>query len=344
MQHEIRTKDKLLHENGSLKHRGFSKTPMLEYNPENIKVYPFSFINRLRLKEWDYYGVIARDFFFSATVSNIGYAGVMFVYFIDFQNKSMKEETLLIPFGKGCRLPRSSESGDIHFHHKDVRISFVRQKDSRHITVDWPGFNRGEGISADITAHQPPTTESIIVSTPIGKKRFYYNQKTNCMPTEGTIAVGEREYHITCKDSLTTLDWGRGVWEYSSFWNWASASGFLPTGATMGLNLGMGFGDLSFATENCFFIDGKMTKLDRVQFTYDTSNYLKPWYFSSNDGKLELTFQPFFDRVAGTNIVIIKSKVHQLFGTYSGTVMTDAGEKIPVQGLIGWAEEHKARW
>jgi hypothetical protein len=36
---------------------------------------------------------------------------------------------------------------------------------------------------------------------------------------------------------------GTRVWEYRSFWNWASASGYLPDGSTLGLNLGKGFGD-----------------------------------------------------------------------------------------------------
>ena len=65
---------------------------------------------------------------------------------------------------------------------------------------------------------------------------------------------------------LGSLDWGRGVWEYRTFWNWASASGFLPrAGRTIGLNLGCGFGDLSRATENCVILDGRIHKLEQVQ-------------------------------------------------------------------------------
>ncbi len=344
MQNEITAKDKLLDDKGLLKHKGFSKWPVLEYNPENVKLCPLSFLNRLRLKEWDYYGVTTPDFYFSVTVSNIGYACLAFVYFIDFDEKTMTEGTILTPFGQGCRLPRTSESGDICFHRKGVSISFDRLEDSRAVKVDWPGFNNGEGISADFVAHQPPEMESIIVATPIGRKRFYYNQKINCMPAEGKIVCGVREFALTPAAALATLDWGRGVWEYSSFWNWASASGFLPDGRTVGLNLGKGFGDLSHATENCFFIDGKMTKLGWVEWDYDPSDFMKPWSFSSRDGRLELVFEPFFDRVAKTNLLVITSSVHQLFGGYSGVLTTDAGEKIQIKELIGWAEEHKARW
>jgi hypothetical protein len=344
MQNEIVEKDKLLDDRGFLKHRGYSRFPVLEYNPENIRVYPISFLNRLRLKEWDYYGLTTQDFYFSATVANIGYAGLAFVYFIDFHEKAMTEDTILVPFGRGCRLPRSSKSGDIHLDHAKAEFLFERKSESRAINVSWPGFAGGKGISAQFEASQPPEHESIIVATPIGRNRFYYNQKINCMPAEGKIVFGDRAFELSPDGALATLDWGRGVWDYSSFWVWASASGYLPNGSTVGLNMGKGFGDLSQATENCFFVDGKMTKLAWVEIEYDPADFMKPWIFRAKDGRLDLVFEPFFDRVASTNLIIITSKVHQLFGKYSGTLMTDDGKKMQVENLIGWAEEHQAKW
>jgi hypothetical protein len=43
-------------------------------------------------------------------------------------------------------------------------------------------------------------------------------------------------------------------------------------------------------------------------------------------------------------MVVIDSEVHQMFGRYSGTLAADDGEVIRLDGLIGFAEEHKARW
>ncbi len=344
MQTEITKTGKLLNSRGLIAHPGYAKKPVFEYNPENIRLFPFKSLNRIRLKEWDYYAVTAKDFFFSATVANIGYAGNVFVYFIDFKTKKYIERALVTPFGKGCVLPRTSEEGDIRFSQGDVDISFVRTKDRRKLSVVWKKFENGDDISAELTAWQPAGMDSIVMATPIGKKHFYYNQKINCMPTEGTVHFGKKSFTLSAKNALTTLDWGRGCWEYRSFWNWASASGFLPGGRTIGLNLGVGFGDLSAATENCFFINGKITKLERVEFMYDPADYKRPWFFSSNDGKLNLTFTPFFERVARTNLLIIASEVHQMFGTYSGYLVTDRNEKVMIDNLIGWAEEHHARW
>ncbi|TAL36756.1 MAG: DUF2804 domain-containing protein [Spirochaetes bacterium] len=342
MQTEITKREKLLVGNGRLTRPGYARSPLQEYNPENIRVYPGRALNRLRLKEWDYYGITARDFFFSATVSHIGYAGMVFVYFIDFAKGFCVERSITIPLGKGCDLPHSSEQGDILFENPGARLSFVKKGDRRELSVWWKGFHEGD-CEANITLFEP-RMDSLVITTPIGAKRFYYNRKINCMPAEGSVTVAGKKRTFSRKDAMGTLDWGRGVWEYSSFWNWASASGFLPGGGSVGLNLGCGFGDLSAATENCFFINGAMTKLDWVDISYDPSSYMRPWYFSSRDGRLNLTLTPFFERVAKTNLLVIASEVHQMFGTYRGTLRTDAGREQRIDGLTGWAEEHRARW
>jgi len=158
------------------------------------------------------------------------------------------------------------------------------------------------------------------------------------------ITYGDVREVVNAKNSIASLDWGRGVWEYSSFWNWASASGFLPNGDTIGLNLGCGFGDISKATENAVILNGKINKLDQVPFVYDSADYMKPWTFKDNQGRLDLIFTPFKERVATTKMVIIDSEVHQMFGKYNGFFVTDEGEKVAIKDLIGFAEEHHARW
>ena len=81
-----------------------------------------------------------------------------------------------------------------------------------------------------------------------------------------------------------------------------------------------------------------------MDFTYDPTDFMRPWRMVSPDGRLDLEFVPFLERVAKTNLLVITSEVHQMFGRYRGTVKTDDGEVIAIDGLIGFAEEHHARW
>ena len=125
---------------------------------------------------------------------------------------------------------------------------------------------------------------------------------------------------------------------------WASASDFLPGGHTLGLNLGYGFGDTGAATENVVILDGRIHKLAEVRFDYDPADFMEPWHMVSPNGRLELEFVPFKERVARSNLLLITSEVHQMFGRYRGKVVGDGGEAIEVRDVTGFAEEHHARW
>jgi hypothetical protein len=251
---------------------------------------------------------------------------------------------LVIPLGRGIELPRDSTSGETCFASKQASLRFHAEAGERRLLVDWPGYHEGRGIKADITLTCPPEHESMTITIPIGEKRFYYNRKINCLPARGTIQYGDVHEELRPEESLGSLDWGRGVWEYQSFWNWASASGYLPDGRTLGLNLGKGFGDLSRATENCAIVDGRVHKLDQVEFDYRSGDYMRPWRFTDNKGRLDLTFTPFQERLARTALAVIDSEVHQMFGRYSGTIRLDDGRELQVSDLTGFAEEHHARW
>jgi hypothetical protein len=305
-------------------------------------------LQRLRIKRWDYYAVFTPRRFFSATVADLGYAANVFVYTLDFASGELHEEGLVLPSG-AVRLPRSSGSGETLYQSKDsgeknVCIRFVVEGQARALRVDWPAFHDGRGIQADLRLQSLPGDESMTIVIPIRENRFYYNTKINCMPAEGSLQYGDLRETISPHESLGSLDWGRGVWEYRSFWNWASASGFLADGRRVGLNLGCGFGDLSAAGENALILEGKVHKLGPVKFDYARNGYSRPWHFTDEEGRLDLTFTPFKERVARSNMLVIFSEVHQMFGRYSGTARTDDGRQIAIDGLIGFAEEHRARW
>ncbi len=344
MQIELTQPGPLLDAQGVLTQIGWARQPLLECNLENARFYKLRCLQRFRIKRWDYYAVFTPRRFFSATIADLGYAGNVFVYTLDFTSGDLYEEGLVIPLGWGIQLPRDSHSGESRFVNRKATLRFSVVDGERRVFVDWPGYHQGRGIKAELTLTCPPQHESMTVVIPIGAKRFYYNRKINCLPAQGYIQYGELREALYPTESLGSLDWGRGVWEYQSFWNWASASGFLPDGRTLGLNLGCGFGDLSRATENCVILDGRVHKLAHVTFDYRSGDYMLPWHFTADDGRLDLTFTPFKERIARTNLAVITSEVHQMFGRYNGYARLDDGQVLEVRDLIGFAEEHHARW
>lgn len=344
MQKEISVNGPLLNSDGKLAQTGWSPQPMLDCNMEEARFYPLKALQFLRVKRWDYYAIFTPRYFFSATIADLGYAANVFVYIMDFSTGELYEEGLISPLGLGTKLPRNSTAGVSSFAGQGASLTFTVENGVHNLSIDWPKFNNGRGISAKIKLVQAADHQSMNLVIPIPPKRFYFNRKINCIPASGQIKYGDIHEELQADKSLGLLDWGRGVWEYSSFWNWASASGFMTDGSSIGLNLGCGFGDTSTATENAVIVDGRIHKLDQVPFAYDSKDYMQPWIFQDNQGRLDLTFTPFKDRTARTNLGIIFSEVHQLFGRYNGHVILDNGDKLEIHDLIGFAEEHKARW
>ena len=110
------------------------------------------------------------------------------------------------------------------------------------------------------------------------------------------------------------------------------------------MNLGCGFGDLSQAGENALIIGNRIHKLVDVRFDYTPGDYMKPWKFTDAENRIDLVFTPFKERIATTNLVIITSEVHQMFGCYNGKIISDDGDTIQIKNLVGFAEEHNAKW
>jgi hypothetical protein len=344
MQNEITQPGPLLNAQDRLAQVGWSRKPLLDCNIENVNLYKLRVFHRFRIKRWDYYAVFTSGHFFSVIIADLGYVGNIFVYALNFLTGRLHEEGLVIPLGNGIKLERNPEAGEACFSNKNVSLNFTANVGERHIDVRWPEFDHGRGIQAEIFLHTLPRHESMNIVIPIAGKRFYDNTKINCTPAQGFIQYGDIREELRTDTCVGSLYWGRGVWEYQSYWNWANASGFLPNGQTIGLNLGQGFGDLSKAAENAVIVNGRVHKLDTVRFDYRSGDNMKPWHFTDGEERLNLTFAPFKDRTARTNLGIIFSEVHQMFGRYRGRVVLDDGQSLEVRDLIGFAEEHHARW
>ena len=117
-----------------------------------------------------------------------------------------------------------------------------------------------------------------------------------------------------------------------------------------GFNIGYGFGDTSAASENMLFYNGRAHKLSQVRFHIPgddekrTPDYMKPWTFSSDDGRFEMGFTPVLDRASCTDLKLLKSDQHQVFGRFSGKAVLDDGTALQIRDLPGFAEKVMNKW
>jgi len=347
-QNEITTASPLLDSNGHLTQTGWSRYPLLTYNKEQINFFPafLSSLQFLKIKEWDFYVVWNEDLFFSLALADLGYIASVGVSLVDFktsQTVSKCEGLMLFP---QLNLSRDSNSegvhANVHIENEGIHVSVHVSNGLRYIKVQTKELSAAFTLGPITRDH-----ESIVTVTPIGDNHFYYNRKVYGTPiNQGWIeTTSGKKIEISDKTHNTIFDWGRGVWDYQSAWIWAGASVVLPDGRKVSLNFGGGFGNASQATENAIIVDNKVHKLGRVDIQYDKHSLMNPWIFSSADGRMkELIFAPFLERTVSENFVLIASTVHQAFGKFHGSIVTDDGEIIELRGAVGFAEAHTAKW
>lgn len=344
MQKQIIEKGALLNHKGELIEAGYATSLIREYRRKDIKANP------MRIKEWDYYLISDGRRALALTISDNSYMGLESVSWIDLEKpeETTKSEIILMPMGK-LNLPSSSISGNVSFHNKNLNMIFGNNGQKRHLRVNYKDFKDGKTLTADLILDDVPE-DSMVIATPYKEdpKAFYYNQKINCLRAQGYVSIGNDGYRFEADSAFGVLDWGRGVWTYSNTWYWSSASG-MQNGKRFGFNLGYGFGDTSNASENMVFVDGKAHKLSQVTFNIPfkengSEDFMKPWTFTSDDGRLNLDFEPVIDRAALIDLKLICSDQHQVFGRFSGTVILDDGSPFEIKNLPGFAEKVANKW
>ena len=341
MQHEITEAKTLLDAKGNIAEPGFAKKLLPVYRRDDIKA------GAWRIKEWDYYLISNGRFALALTIDNNGYMNMNSVSLLDFEeNWEITNSPIGFFPGRNPTLPETSAVGDVELSGKGHHLLFKNDgSGTRVLTASMDKFGPLGAIAAEVTLTDEPD-ESMVICTPFEKDgHFYYNQKINCMRAAGTVKYGDRTYEFTPDESFAVLDWGRGVWTYHNTWYWGSAS-YQVDGVPFGWNIGYGFGDTSAASENMLFYNGKAHKLSQVKFNIpgDEKDFMSPWTFTSDDGRFEMDFVPVLDRASCTNVGIIKSDQHQVFGRFTGKAVLDDGTVIEIKDFPGFAEKVENKW
>jgi hypothetical protein len=349
MEHRISGPGPLLDANGRLREPGWSDSLVLGYDRRAVRSPAW------RIKEWDYYCVLARDYGISLTVADNGYMGLLSATVFDFGSARETSDSVMTAFPMGrWSLPSTSAAGLTEVSAGGASMSFVAAEGSRQLAFSWPGFGARAGLQGEICLREEPGRASMAIATPFRrpKRGFYYNQKVNCQSARGGFRFDGREYPLDPSlpgGAFGVLDWGRGVWPWSNSWLWGSASGLARREDSdrldsFGFNIGYGFGDTSAASENMVFFAGAAHKIGRLTISLDEGDFLKPWRAVSEDGRLDLTLDPILDRASKTDLGLLASIQHQVFGSWRGYAILDDGSRVDIEGLRGFCEKVVNRW
>ncbi|MGC4806184.1 DUF2804 domain-containing protein [Micromonospora sp. DT233] len=285
-----------------------------------------------RNKRWEYWGVVTPSHIVGLVASSLDYAGVHSLYVLDRATGVEIDRNATVPFARGTVFPPVSGAGPVRARGGGITIDIDQDPSGTTIRATAPG------LAVDLVVPLPAGHESLGVVVPWSTRRFQYTVKDLGRPVRGTLNVDGVTHPVDEADSFAVLDHGRGRWPYAIRWNWAAGSG--PGRA---IQLGGKWTDGTGSTENGLFVDGRLHKIGaELRWEYDRADWLRPWRIDGE--RVSVQFHPFHEKVSRTSLGVLASETHQCFGHFTGWAAADDGERVDLDGLVGWAEEARNRW
>jgi hypothetical protein len=312
----------------------------------------FSFLRNFRYKKWEAFVIANEDFILGTAIFDVSYVGGYFVHYSEMKDNT---EINAIEHVHPTKKPIIQDDCSRDCSAKYTLDDYLKYDQGTIGKSDFVFFklNTSE-IQLEIDLkYNKDLTENLVTLNPISKDStlFYYNNKRYLIPANGKIVVNGKTHS---GKFFITSDSGRGVWPLRSGWIWASATGKTKKGHNIALNLGHGFNhpEASRHTEDCFFIDGKLFKLEAAttekKFKEDKS---EEWVFNSNisdriKNKCEIKFTPKKIKNDFMDTPLIKSfvKFDLRYGVYHGTCTDENGEVYEFYKINGILEDKLSLW
>ena len=326
-----------LDETGAPCNFGWARSPYFDYDHGLIRA------SRWNISESDRYILISPTHQVIFEILDDGYLGYLFGSIVFLRDRKRSSHTFVTPFSLGCfELPNDSEKGSIVFREKKNLVNFaVMEGGIRIVKVEVPRFGRRRSIRGEIVLSPPAGADSLVTHMPWRGRgnAFSYSRRSPWYSAEGVIQVNASEIIFTRGNSWGIFDWNRSVRPRSDLRFWAAGSGQYG-GRQTGFCVGHNSADSAMCTENAFFLDGRLHKLDQVTFHVPVGKLL-PWRFTSNDNRLEMIFTPTQDRYESHQMFFYSIKRRQYFGSFSGKVILDDGSEFEFFDIEGMVERQK---
>ena len=348
-QNEISSPLSLLDEKGLPQNFGWSRQPFYFYDSA------LSNAPRHRFTETDRYIIFSATNMVIFEIKDNGWLGFLGISVISLRDKKRSTQVFksLFPLGS-FEMPPDSAMGSVHWHKKKSLVDFVSldhsaksplQGGARIIKADIPAFGHHRSLRGAIVLNEYGGGESLITNQPWRneKSAFKFSRCSPCFIAEGVIQFSSAEIIFTRGNAWGIFDWTRCVRPKADIRYWAAACGMIDN-KQLSFCIGYSWADSSLGTDNGFFVDGKLHKLDQVTFHIPLSNWLSAWRFTSNDNRLEMTFHPHQERSDKHSLFFHNSARRQVMGFFSGKVHLDDGSVIEFLNLTGFAERCKTRF
>ena len=312
MQREIKEKHNVFDENGEVVCAGWARSPVFEYNCEQSKMHG-------KHSERDCYFINNGEVSLYLSVENSGFEFAIKIAVADLKKGGVISDCVIkkFMFFKN-ELPEAGNKGELFYSDKRIQLQLTNTNDGRFLKCDFIDFGGLKNLYFNINLKKV-NGESLNELAPFERDRkyFYLKRFVPKFIANGIIRVGGLEYSLNEINSFAYFDWTRFSKPRKHNYQSLSADCIIDD-KRFSLCLASRIGDNRFGNENCFFIDGKLEKLSRINVKGSNGRFDRPFYFKAGYSAVDITFKPF--TVKGKPMTAVMDKTTIVFGRLYGEI------------------------
>ena len=315
----------------------------LDFDLRNAMGKPKSFFaKKLKFNQFQFISFTSEQLMIGLAIVDLKIASNCFIYLYDPKSQHFEEFSFTNLFALKTQIDSNPKNGNAYFEKGEnrIEISVIASTQKRVVRV-----NLKSGLQIHAEINESVNYQPLAVCTRAGFTGFHFTQKSAALLCSGSVEWQGKRILLEEINALASVDWSAGYMRRETSWNWGSLACILADGRRLGFNLAAGVVETSF-TENALWLDGALHKIDMVDFQFQRYSNDKSdnrWQLRSNDGKINLMFEPVGLRQDKTNLLIIASNFTQHFGRFYGQITLE-NEVITLNGEWGFTEDHYAKW
>jgi len=297
------------------------------------------FSKRFKFNQFQFVGITSPELIIGIAIVDLKFASNCFVYVYEPETNRFEEFSFIQPLAINTQIGLQPNNSVATFQKGQNKISISATETPRLRVVS---VSLKSGFKVDAVIDESTHFNPLAICARAGYTGWVYTQKATALVCKGSVEWGNKSYDIESLGALACVDWSAGYMRRETSWNWASLSCKLPDGRRLGFNLAAGVNETGF-TENGLWLDGKLHKVDMVDFQFNRFDSEQVWLLRSNDGLINLRFEPAGQRKEKMNLIFAASNFTQHFGQFYGDIIVN-DEMIHLEGVWGFVEDHYAKW
>ncbi|HEX5515463.1 MAG TPA: DUF2804 domain-containing protein [Gammaproteobacteria bacterium] len=293
-----------------------------------------------RFHQFQYFGLLSEQLIGGCALANLSLLGVGFIYLYHPASGGMIKRQFKLPLGFGTRFSQRPDDGACQLR---LGTNLLRLENNGATGEKRLHVELADGTFIDaVFSEREPALQPMHICTPTAANGWVYAQKVAGVRCVGQIRSALGNFDLAEIDAFAHHDWSAGYMRPETHWNWACLSGWVGT-QRVGLNLSCGVNETSF-TENCYWLDGELIKVDTVRFDFDRRQPLQPWQIRSYDGQVELRFEAHGLHRERLNLGFLATNFKQIFGRFQGVLRPHGRPEVPINHLWGFVEDQYVKW